>query len=126
MKNIKIDYITKTITVTRAFYEAANDYGTEEQMTMQKLVTDFPEMQIAIRSCKSRRNNYKGLTYDYMRKYIRIMDCDNRLVFEDVIEHYKSLYAGVECYTYVKEWFLQNYPEYKEDFTNATPKKHIA
>lgn len=123
MKNIKIDYISNTITVTKAFYEAAQNYGTEEQVTMKKLQEEFPQMQISIRTTKKHKNGNKGLNYDYMRKFIRKMDKENIIVFEDVIDHYKDLYNGTEAYKYVKDWFLDNYPEYREVFADAAPKK---
>ena len=59
MKNIKIDYISNTIIVTKGFYESAQNYGTEEQVTMRELQKEFPEMKISIRklafSCQGNR-----------------------------------------------------------------------
>ena len=126
MKNIKIDYISNTIIVTKGFYESAQNYGTEEQVTMRELQKEFPEMKISIRTSKERKSDCKGLTYDYMRKFIRKMDSVNIITFEDVIDHYKGLYKGAEAYKYVKAWFIENYPEYKEVFADASPKKIAA
>lgn len=65
MKNIKIDYISNTIIVTKGFYESAQNYGTEEQVTMRELQKEFPEMKISIRTSKERKSDCKGLTvYD--------------------------------------------------------------
>lgn len=126
MKNIKFDYITNTITVTKAFYKAAQNYGTEEQVTMTKLKREFPDMEIAVRSPKAKRNDSKGLTYEYMRKFIRKFDRKNAVVFEDVIIHYEEHNNGAAAYRYVKEWFLENYPEYKEVIIDTAPKKVAA
>ena len=50
MKNIKIDYISNTIIVTKGFYESAQNYGTEEEVTMRELQKEFTEMKSSIRS----------------------------------------------------------------------------
>lgn len=65
----------------------------------------------------------KGLTYDFMRRFIRIMDRENLLTFEDTIKLYDDLgYSSSKKYQCVKEWFLKSYPLYKDMIEGSEPK----
>ena len=47
MKNTyKIDFANKTLTMTKAFEAAANEYGSEEYKLLQKIRADFPGIEI--------------------------------------------------------------------------------
>lgn len=123
---MKIDFITNTIIVTRTFLEAAQIIGTEEYTALKIAKLDNPDMNISIRTRKGSRakNNSKGLTYDFMRRFIRVMDRENLIAFEEVMEFYDSLgYSNGSKYQCVKEWFLDNYPKYKDMILESEPKK---
>ena len=66
MKNTyKIDFANNTLTMTKAFEAAANEYGSEEYKLLQQLRADFPGIQIirkTRRPSKTARPN-KNLTY---------------------------------------------------------------
>lgn len=127
MQGMKIDFITNTITITKAFRESANEYGTEEYITLQRVMAENPNMKVVSRSVRSsykRRNESKGLTYKYMRKFISIMDSSNLITFEKTIEHYEDFCSeNVEVYLNVKEWFLENYPHHREMVVDAAPQR---
>ncbi len=129
MNNIIIDHLTNTVTISRAFYDESKKFGTEEEKLLHDITEKYPYMRIALRS--NRRNNSsnktKGLTYDYMRRFIRTMDRDNILVFEDVIKHYEDFgYSSGQLYQCVKNWFLDTYPNHKDMIIESTPQKAIA
>lgn len=124
-KNIKFDVITNTIIITKSFYEASMEFGSEEQRIIADIKKEYPDMKIVLKSSNTgnRKSEYKGLTYAYMRKFIRTMDKENLIVFEDVIAHYEQFgYTSGKLYQCVKEWFLENYPNHKNMITDATPK----
>lgn len=126
MANIKVDFVTNTIIITKGFYEESCNIASEEYTTLQLVKMDNPNMKVVVKSSRSgsRKCDYKGLTYEYMRKFIRTMDRDNMIVFEEVIDHYKEFgQTGGELYQNVKDWFLENYPRHKEMVVDTTPKK---
>lgn len=125
MNNITFDVITNTITISKGFYEASKEFGSEEQKRLAGIRKEYPDMTIAVKSTRTgyRKSDYKGLTYDYMRRFIRIMDMDNIVTFEKVIAHYESFgFESGKLYQCVKEWFLQTYPHHKEMIVDTTPK----
>lgn len=125
MNGMKIDFVTKTITITKAFRDAANEYGSEEYIALSLVQQEHPNMQIVLRSVRkgNRANKNKGLTYRYMRKFIALMDSENIATFEKTILYYENLYVeNSTVYQFVKEWFLDNYPDHDELVIKAAPK----
>lgn len=123
--NITFDAITNTITITKNFYAASKEFGSEEQKMLADIQKEYPNMKIAVKSTRtgSRRSEYRGLTYDYMRRFIRVMDRKNMVTFDDVIAHYENFgYESGKLYQCVKEWFLETYPNHKDMIVNTTPK----
>ena len=126
MKNsISFDAITNTITITKSFYEASKEFGSEEQKMLADIQKEYPQMRIAVKSTRKgyRKSEYKGLTYDYMRRFIRIMDRENIVTFDDVIAHFEDFgYDSVKLYQCVKDWFLETYPYHKEMIVATAPR----
>ena len=124
MRDITFDAITNTITISRSFYDASKEFGSEEQKQLADIKKEYPHMTIAVKSKRtgSRKSEFKGLTYDYMRRFIRIMDRENIVTFEDVIAHYEEFgYDSGKLYQCVKDWFLRTYPDHKDMIVNSTP-----
>lgn len=122
MQNIKIDFITNKIIVTKGFYENAVIPATEENAQLNTVLKDYPKMTVSVRetSRKSKPNAYKGLTYRYMRKFISIMDRGNLERFEQVVLAYEGLYAeSATVFAEVRDWFLRTYPRHKEMLVEA-------
>ena len=125
-RNIRFDFITNTITVSKGFYEEACKYGTDENAELRKVTEDYPNMRVAVRSVRSGsgRQETKGLTYKYMRKFIAIMDRNNLGTFEQTMLYYEMLYEeSSQVYQHVKGWFLENYPRHKEMIVEAEPQR---
>ena len=126
MKNsISFDAITNTITITKSFYEASKEFGSEEQKMLADIQKEYPQMRIAVKSTRKgyRKSEYKGLTYDYMRRFIRIMDRENIVTFDDVIAHFEDFgYDSVKLYQCVRGWFLETYPNHKEMIVDTAPR----
>lgn len=123
--NITYNAITNTITLTKSFYAASKEFGSEEQQTLAAIQKEYPHMKIAIKSTKTghRKSEYKGLTYDYMRRFIRTMDKENLITFEEVIAHFEEFgYDSGKLYQCVKDWFLHTYPNHKDMIIDTTPK----
>lgn len=125
MQGMKIDFITNSIIITKAFRDAAAEYGSEEYIALNTVKEENPNMKIVLRSTgmSKKANEYKGLTYKYMRKFISVMDGDNLLNFENTILHFESFgYSNGEVYQHVKDWFLAYYPHHKDMIIDTAPK----
>ena len=126
MQNITIDFLTNTLVVTRNFYEAAKQYGSEEYSELTRIMRENPTMSVSIRTINRTKTNNanKGLTYRYMRKFISIMDSKNLSTFEETILYYEGMYLdSTKVYQCVARWCLENYPNHKDCVTNTAPKR---
>ncbi len=126
MSGIRVDFISNSIIVTQAFLDAAAVVGTEEYNELRDVRKENPNMKIVRRSIRANRENHKskGLTYAYMRNFIKVMDSDNRVTFEDTVDYFQDMYNGNSAKTYVavRDWFLENYPRHAEMIVETAPK----
>lgn len=127
MKEFSIDFVTDTITLTKKFYEMAKNYGSFENELLKELKEEYPSMKIEVRrvqTSSNRKNPNKGLTIAYMRKFVKIMDFDNLANFKAVeVEAAELSMNNAEKYIYIKDWFLENYPNYKSFIVESISEK---
>ena len=110
---------TRSLEVSKKFYEKASRYGSEEYATLRQARQDFPNYKIVVVARKAPKTNkpvFKGLTYEFMATYIsKHNDSQNKLeIFkrmtatsdEDVAQVLKA-----KTYQEVKRWFLEACPE---------------
>ena len=108
--DLRIDFINETIVMTCQFAKKCSDPRSKEYKQLQKIHRDYPDFEIVQRTIKRNPNkeSYKGLTYEYMERYI-ISHCAEKLA------EYKEMRLISEChsvrYPKVKEWFLEEFPE---------------
>ena len=124
MRDIKIDYVSNTIIVTKVFLEAAATPYSEESITLNRLQQDLPNMRIVARTVPRRNvdNRYKGLTYKFMRNYIKTMDEANLNKYVETIMHFETFSDNKTLvYTQVRDWFLAHYPNYKDLVVSTAP-----
>lgn len=123
--NIRVDFMANEIIVAKGFYAKACVPGTTESIELLKVQKMYPNMCIVEKETKhSRRrpNETKGLTYKYMRRFISILDSQNLINFEKAKFYYENLYDdNATVYYYMKEWFLNTYPNHKEMVVIAEP-----
>ena len=124
MKGIKINHTTQTILITKAFAKAAANPLSNEYTLLKTVKTDFPFMSVVEKEASTRRNNNKGLTYSFMRRFIANLDPDNFNTYNDTIVYYENMYNdSKQVFIYVREWFLENYPDYKDMVVDNEPKR---
>ena len=82
MENYKIDFTTKTLTITKAFSDQAEKPNTKEYKLLTKFLNDFPDLKIVRKTHKTPKNYtsksgektkcnpYKNLTYKNMELFI--------------------------------------------------------
>ena len=123
MKNTyKIDFAANTITLTKAFEEAATNTGSDEYTLLLQLRADFPTMKIIRKSRRSPKtaNPNRNLTYANMEKYMSVFK--NAAELREQFEIVKTMSKGQpSAYNYVKGWFVSQFPNYKAlpDFTSG-------
>ena len=125
MTNITINDKKMTIEMTKAVANKARKFNSAEYKALQMVRKDYPNYEVVVRttSKKSAKNSFKGLTYNYMEKYIEAHDdedksimreyLDMRALSEDAIE----AMADALSYGEIKAWFLDKYPQIKEFHT---------
>lgn len=114
------NYEKKIIEMTKSESKAAGMINTAEYSTLKELRTQNPTFRIVIKATKS-RDNMKGLTVSYMKKYIEKHD-DNEKTHMTVFNSLRGLDAdGKEVelarratYGELKMWFLDTFPEVEQ------------
>ena len=123
MKNTyKIDFAANTITLTKAFEEAAANMESAEYRMLLQLRADFPTMQIIRKTRRAPKtaNPNRNLTYANMERYMSVFK--NAAELEEQFKIVKEMSKGQpNAYNYVKGWFVKQFPDYKAlpDFTSG-------
>lgn len=118
---MKINYAKKTITLTKSEMKAAQTYGTDAYKALVDAQRTFPDFAVVVKTPSSKRDNFKGLTRDFMKGYILEHDNDDH----SVMAEYNALcglddngekkdFAAVASYGELRMWFLNTYPELRD------------
>ena len=112
-----INYTSMTIEMTKAESKAAGKVGTEAFKEMLSLMQQFPnyKIQVIARAATKKSCDYKGLTYDYMEKYIQAHDEDQSIMKEyqmlrGLTSEAQEALADSCSYQEIKNWFLAKFP----------------
>lgn len=123
MTTLMINNKKHTIEMTKKFAKEAAKFGTDEYKALQEARRDYPEYKVVIAARKHAKVAYKGLTCEYMKKYIEAHDDEQG----SIMEEYKMLraefdegderaefLAGSVSYEELKDWFFRKFPEIKK------------
>ncbi len=127
MNTYKMDFASKTLTITKAFAEAAADPNSAEYRLMRTFQQDIPGLKIVRRTHKTPAryysksgekfycNQYKHLTYENMERFISLLPNG-----EEVETVYNYLRYGLglpqpNTYSAVRNWFIQQFPQYRKN-----------
>lgn len=116
MTNITVNRKMRTLEITKKFDKASRRYGSDEYKELKNAESENPGFKVVVKaSASKKKETYKGLTYEYMEKYIEAHDEDG-----SIMEEYKMLrgigkeaeeaFAVSLSYHEMKEWFLSTYP----------------
>ena len=126
--------MTKKIEMTKTEAKAAGKIGSEKFHELREYMEMYPGFEIQIKASAKRKNEFRGLDYDYMRTYIqkhddedgKIMSEFNDLIAQDKEEGKEGFErAKAANYAQVKKWFLKKFPaikQYKEDHQKKVEK----
>ena len=118
MNTMKINEKKFTIEVTKSFAQKASRVGSPEYYELLEVRHNFPKFKVVVNQTKS-KDSFKGLTYEYMKKYIQTHDDEkgsNMAVFMELrgkSEEADDAQADSMSYGEIKLWFLDAYPEIK-------------
>ena len=111
------------IEMTKAEAKAAGKIGSDKYNELRQYMKEFPGFEIQIKAPAKRKVEFRGLTYEYMKNYIKKHDDEDGKImaeFNDLIAlDKKNKVEGAEHleaagYLDVKKWFLAKFPEIKE------------
>lgn len=123
MTVITINAKNRTIELTKTFATASSKFGTTEYDQLQQVRMDYPNYKvvtIARKATKSDKPSYKGLTYEYMEKYIKAHDDENQTIMKEYMEvrglsdEADENLAESFNYQEMKDWFLDKFPAVAE------------
>lgn len=119
MTTIRINTKKNVIEMSNAFAKAAKNVGSEEYKTLQEARRDYPNFRVETKKAarKTATNSFKGLTYDYMEKYISKHDDEDQSIMNEFkmlrgeSEEAEEMLAESCSYNEIKTWFFKKYPE---------------
>jgi hypothetical protein len=117
-----INYTSMTIEMTKAESKAAGKFGTDAYKDLIAALQQFPNYKILVvtRAATKKSSDYKGLTYDYMEKYIQAHDNEEKSIMAKYMdlrgesEEAKDALADSCSYKEIKKWFLEQFPAIKQ------------
>lgn len=130
MENYKFNFTTKTLTITKAFADKAENPDSEEYILLMMFQQDFPNMTIVRKTHKTPTryraksgevyncNQFKNLSYENMERFMDVLPEGKEK--EQVKEAYEFLRYGTglvqtSVYKAVREWFVAQFPHYRKD-----------
>ena len=117
MKTIEVMSADHKIVMSSAFEKKARRFGSPEYKMLQEARRDNPDYAEVIRQFKTntKQDRYAGLTYEYMRWYISIVEDEKDtpaiLAGLDYLITLSKSHSKCKRYSTVKSWFLKRYPD---------------
>lgn len=125
MTAITINAKNRTIELTKTFATASSKFGTPEYDQLQQARSHYPNYRVVTVARKAPKNDkptFKGLTYEYMEKYILTHDDDKQTIMNEYLalrgesEAKENLETSFS-YQEMKDWFLDKFPAFNEYHT---------
>ena len=126
--------MTKKIEMSKKEAKAAGKIGTPEFEELKNYIAIYPGFEVLIKAPAKRKVEFRGLTYEYMKNYIKKHDDEDGKIMAEfnalIALDKKNKVEGAEHleaagYLDVKKWFLAKFPEireYKEKHTEKVQK----
>ena len=117
MTNIIINAKNHTIEMNKKVSKAASKYGTPEYNELQEVRRAYPTFRVVTVAKKGAKPEYKGLTFEYMKKYIALHDDENKTIMAKFLDlrgesdEAKAINAKSAGYIEIKAWFFEQYPD---------------
>lgn len=121
--NLKVNHQTRTIEMNKTFADKASRFGSDEYDALMLAREQNPGYSVKVatrKTAKSDKPSFKGLTYEYMEKYILAHDDEDQTIMNEYMELRamtdEAEDALMESATYqeMKDWFLDKFPAIAE------------
>lgn len=114
MTGYKMNFATKTLTITKAFAAMAMKENTAEANLMKHMKELVPDLKVSYKTHYCRTPHpYKGLTSHKIERYISLFENASELM-----ETYEVIRSIAETqpnpHNFVCKWFLTQFPDYRE------------
>ena len=103
--SVSVDFMTKTISVSRSFLNASRKVSSPEFLTLKQLTEEMPSFAITLRAKAPCHRTFQP-SYSWMVDYIQ-MQPDAQEVMNEFLQ-FRSLYHN---YSRVRSWFMRKYPD---------------
>ena len=116
---MKANLIERTIEMTKSEATKAGKIGSPKANELQSYRTAYPDFTIKVKEEK-KRSTYKGLDYDYMKKYIESHDNEEKTIMVEfntlrgIVDGIESEFVDKATFGEVKAWFLLKFPKIEE------------
>lgn len=123
--------MTKKIEMSKNEAKAAGKIGTPEFEELRQYMAMYPGFEVQIKAPAKRKVEFRGLTYEYMKNYIKKHDDENGTIMAEfrelIAQDKKDKVEGAEHleatgYLDVKKWFLAKFTEIRQ-YKEAHDKK---
>lgn len=127
MEKFKIDFIKKTLTITKDFEDKMQDFSSEEYKFYKRVIDEVPGIEVLRRTHKTPTkyvnkdkekfycNQFKNLTFERMKKFISTLSRADEYMAE---YNFLRYYAGViqtNKYALVRKWFVAQFPDFRRN-----------
>ena len=116
MSNIIINAKNHTIEMNKTVSKAASRFGTPEYNELQEVRRAYPTFRVITVAKKTAKPTFKGLTFEYMEKYIAAHDDEEQSIMAEYLmlrgldEAGKDADADSANYSDIRDWFFQAFP----------------
>lgn len=110
------NFVNKTIVGSRRSIERANKGLAPEYTELTQKLAEHPDFTVTekVINQKANKKTYKKLTFEKMEEYISYLS-NSKERLEEFEAVKKIADARGAKYPLTKKWFLEKYPEYKEN-----------
>lgn len=114
---LTVKHADGVIEMNTTFAKMMQNPLSDEYALLQSVRRDNPGFAVRKRQIKTNphKDTYKGLTYEYMKMYIKIHECKENV--QEVLDYLDEQILISKChgqrlrYPTIKKWFLAKYPE---------------
>ena len=118
MSNITVNTKRNVIVLSKATAKAASVFNSPEYNDLQKARRDYPDFRVEVKKT-AKKDNYKGLNFKFMEKYIEQNDNENKSIMAEYNllrgrNEDGDVVSDAASYGEVRSWFLDTFPEVEE------------
>lgn len=113
-QNMKVDFMHRTIIVSKKFMNQASKVGTSEYDLMLRMYRELPTFAITMK--ETARSTYRPVqpTYSAMQEYIQIADPNPEAAMDEFQQARQMARMTKNGYSLVRRWFLEKYPAFNQ------------